>query len=161
MAPSNKGSDGGDEYFVGYGKPPRHTQFKPGKSGNPRGRPRKAATVQDLVLKYLRQMVSVTNGGRIQKKSLLDTIVMNHVSKAAKGDHKSTKLVLDALQQTANNPNNKLPELLDQFRAIHALNEATDQSSKSDSTNADAQDQPSTRDNQAAASALAADRQTR
>jgi hypothetical protein len=32
--------DNDDE--VGYGKPPKHGQFKPGKSGNPRGRPRGA-----------------------------------------------------------------------------------------------------------------------
>jgi hypothetical protein len=30
--------DRGD-YQVGYGKPPRHTQFAKGQSGNPRGRP--------------------------------------------------------------------------------------------------------------------------
>lgn len=28
-----------DEAYVGYGKPPKHTQFKKGKSGNPKGRP--------------------------------------------------------------------------------------------------------------------------
>ena len=27
-------------YKVGYGKPPKATQFKKGKSGNPRGRPK-------------------------------------------------------------------------------------------------------------------------
>ena len=26
--------------IVGYGKPPEETRFKPGRSGNPRGRPR-------------------------------------------------------------------------------------------------------------------------
>lgn len=29
------------DYVVGKGKPPRHTQFKPGQSGNPSGRPKK------------------------------------------------------------------------------------------------------------------------
>ncbi len=24
---------------IGFGKPPKHTQFKPGQSGNPAGRP--------------------------------------------------------------------------------------------------------------------------
>ena len=27
-------------YEVGYGKPPKHTRFQPGQSGNPRGRPK-------------------------------------------------------------------------------------------------------------------------
>lgn len=30
------------DYEVGYGKPPRHTRFVKGQSGNPRGRPRKS-----------------------------------------------------------------------------------------------------------------------
>ena len=29
-----------DDYEVGYGKPPKHTQFTKGSSGNPKGRPR-------------------------------------------------------------------------------------------------------------------------
>lgn len=33
-----------EPYLVGYGKPPLHTRFKPGQSGNPRGRPRRAPT---------------------------------------------------------------------------------------------------------------------
>jgi len=28
------------EYKIGYGKPPKSSQFKRGKSGNPKGRPR-------------------------------------------------------------------------------------------------------------------------
>jgi hypothetical protein len=36
--PPAKGDSG--DYQVGYGKPPKHTQFKPGKSGNPQGRPK-------------------------------------------------------------------------------------------------------------------------
>src|SRR5215213_6143909 len=32
----------GASYEVGYRKPPRHTQFKPGQSGNPKGRPRQS-----------------------------------------------------------------------------------------------------------------------
>ena len=32
------------EYPVGYRKTPKHTQFKPGQSGNPKGRPRKSTT---------------------------------------------------------------------------------------------------------------------
>ncbi len=34
MPPDNEA-----DYEVGYGKPPRHTRFKKGRSGNPRGRP--------------------------------------------------------------------------------------------------------------------------
>jgi hypothetical protein len=32
--------DGNSNYEIGYGKPPKHTQFKKGRSGNPNGRSR-------------------------------------------------------------------------------------------------------------------------
>jgi hypothetical protein len=50
------------DYPVGYKKPPRHTQFKPGQSGNPRGRPKQSATFADVLTKQLRKKVTVTMG---------------------------------------------------------------------------------------------------
>ena len=35
------------DYEIGYGKPPKQTRFKPGQSGNPRGRPKWNAQPQD------------------------------------------------------------------------------------------------------------------
>ncbi|WP_345821102.1 DUF5681 domain-containing protein [Methylobacterium fujisawaense] len=39
---------GDEDYEVGYRKPPRHTQFKPGTSGNRRGRPRRSKNIDTL-----------------------------------------------------------------------------------------------------------------
>ena len=36
------------DYEVGYGKPPKHSRFKPGQSGNPKGRPRVPATSKPI-----------------------------------------------------------------------------------------------------------------
>jgi len=41
--------DYGPHYEVGYGKPPRHTRFEPGVSGNPHGRPKDAKNLSTLV----------------------------------------------------------------------------------------------------------------
>ena len=53
------------DYEVGYGKPPRHTRFVKGQSGNPRGRPPGAKNMKTLLTKALNELVVVTdNGGR-------------------------------------------------------------------------------------------------
>ena len=118
MAKKNK-----SKYEVGYKKPPRTTQFKPGQSGNPRGRPKKAATAADLFLKQARKIVSVTIGNQPRRVSMLEAIVMKHTNKAASGDPKSTALVLNALRLVESDQGNNIPELLNEFRAIHASRE--------------------------------------
>ena len=47
------------DYQVGYGKPPRHTRFKRGQSGNPRGRPREAKNLPTLLTEALNERVIV------------------------------------------------------------------------------------------------------
>lgn len=47
------------QYEVGYGKPPKHGQFAPGTSGNPKGRPRGSKNFASIVLKESQQRVLV------------------------------------------------------------------------------------------------------
>lgn len=108
------------DYLVGYKKPPLHSRFKPGQSGNPRGRPKKTQTVFELIQKHLRKKVTVTIGDKPQKLPMAEAIAIKQISLAVKGDHKSTKFVMDALAGSDADSRNKLPELLQQFRAIHA-----------------------------------------
>ena len=42
----------GGEYDVGYGRPPAHARFKPGKSGNPRGRPTGRKNLTTVIRDY-------------------------------------------------------------------------------------------------------------
>ena len=48
-----------DGYEVGYRKPPKHSQFKPGQSGNPNGRPRGASLATQV-----RNLLSMSNKKR-------------------------------------------------------------------------------------------------
>src|SRR5215472_3649927 len=91
-----------DTYEVGYGKPPKHSQYPKGKSGNPRGRPKAeqqfktvARIVQDLLLKAVKGKV----GGKQQTMLGLEAVVAIQLVKALNDDTKASKLVLDLAQK--------------------------------------------------------------
>src|SRR5439155_1781990 len=55
------------DYEVGYGKPPRHTRFGLGRSGNPRGRPGGSKKLSTLLSEALKEPVIVVENGRRRK----------------------------------------------------------------------------------------------
>lgn len=50
-----KKEDQKEEYEVGYGRPPTHTRFQPGKSGNPNGRPKGSKNTKTILMEELIQ----------------------------------------------------------------------------------------------------------
>ena len=83
------------DYEVGYGKPPRHTQFKKGQSGNPRGRPSGAKNLSTLLSEALNELVIVAENGRRRRITKRKAIIMQLVNQAAKGDWRRAKLLVD------------------------------------------------------------------
>ncbi len=83
-----------NNYKVGYGKPPKSSQFKPGQSGNSKGRPRgaKKTDFNDMFEKELQSYIPLTNGGKITKEM---AIIKQICNKASSGDHKSGKLIVE------------------------------------------------------------------
>lgn len=112
----------GKEYSVGYKKPPRHTQFKSGQSGNRKGRPKKDKPIEDVFLKELRRKVTVNMGGETHKVSKLEALVTQQVNRAASGDPKATALVLEIIRPVAGDKGNNVRELLDAFREKNRQN---------------------------------------
>ena len=86
------------DYEVGYGKPPRHTRFKKGQSGNPRGRPSGSKNLSTLVIEALNQLVVVAENGGRRKITKRQAIITQLVNQSAKADWRATKLLLDILQ---------------------------------------------------------------
>jgi hypothetical protein len=81
-------------YEVGYRKPPRRSQFQRGRSGNPKGRPKRSSDSETLFRKTLLETVVANENGRQRKMTKVDAIVTQLVNKAALGDHRSTALLL-------------------------------------------------------------------
>jgi hypothetical protein len=74
-----------EDYKVGYGKPPKHTRFTPGVSGNPRGKPRKNRSFEEEVQAVLGTRVPVTINGKktyvTKRQLLLEQIINGAINK--------------------------------------------------------------------------------
>ena len=81
-------------YSVGYGKPPKHSRFKLGQSGNPKGRPKGARGFKAELDEELKQLITVTEAGRTRKLSKQRAMIKALFAKALKGDSKSVQLIL-------------------------------------------------------------------
>ena len=86
------------DYEVGYGKPPPHTRFVKGQSGNPRGRPPGAKDIKTLLTKALNELVIVTDNGGRRKVSKREAIVTQLVNRSAKADFKAIQILLGMLR---------------------------------------------------------------
>ena len=79
------------QYDVGYGKPPKKTQFRKGQSGNPKGRPKyNNQDILDFIQRELNSSITLTDGSRITKEQGLARQLTN---KALRGDIQSQKLL--------------------------------------------------------------------
>jgi hypothetical protein len=115
------------EYSVGFMKPPRHAQFKPGRSGNPHGRPKKTDTVADVLRKELNSRITVVKDGKRQRLPMLRAIIKQNLTLAAKGDSKAFGNLLKALKAHRPDGGDNLNALVEEFRAINARHKASDQ----------------------------------
>jgi hypothetical protein len=83
---------------VGYGQPPKHTQFKKGQSGNPKGRPKQVQAhmpVSRIIRHSLSEEVQGQVNGKTRKMTKLEAIIEVQSAKALKGDTRAAKLVID------------------------------------------------------------------
>ena len=89
-----------DDYTIGYRKPPRHSQFKKGQSGNPGGRRRSlAANAHSALATVLARRVTVAGEEGETRMSQLEAFMQDLVRKARGGDTRCMKLVLDRLSE--------------------------------------------------------------
>jgi Family of unknown function (DUF5681) len=90
--------DGEGDYEVGYGKPPHHTRFKRGQSGNPKGRPPGAKNLASSLNELLNELVVIKEDGGRKRISKRKAALKQLVNEAAKGNWRALKLLVDVLQ---------------------------------------------------------------
>jgi hypothetical protein len=88
-------------YNVGFGKPPRETQFKKGQSGNPTGRPRQARALKTDLLDVLDIEVAVSLPGGPERMPMQRAMTLSLAAKAAKGDVRAAQAIIRLIELTA------------------------------------------------------------
>jgi hypothetical protein len=87
-------SDEDDAYRVGRGRPPLHTRFKAGQSGNPRGRPKGRKSSAQILDELLSRKV-VVGEGRSRRSLTMEEVMMRRIcQRAANGELKYVEFIL-------------------------------------------------------------------
>ena len=87
--------DGSHE--VGYGRPPVHTRFQKGRSGNPGGQRKGQPSVQELILREATRLVKIKNGDKIETITKHDAVVRRLWATAMQGDLGAIRLLLTVM----------------------------------------------------------------
>jgi translation initiation factor 1 (eIF-1/SUI1) len=86
-----------DDYAVGYGRPPKATQFQSGQSGNPKGRPKGSINLATALDRALRERVTVVERGQQKSITKLEAAAKQLANKAASGDLRAFQFLLPQL----------------------------------------------------------------
>jgi|MDSW01.1.fsa_nt_gb hypothetical protein len=86
-------------YEIGYGKPPKSGQFKKGKSGNPKGRPKGTRNLSADLKEELAMRIVTKEGDRVQKLSKQRALVKTLTNKALNGDQRAIATLVKLIER--------------------------------------------------------------
>lgn len=86
--------DTAPSYTVGYGRPPVHSRFQQGHSGNPKGKPRGRKSYKAIVAATLHEKITVQTPRGKKRMTKLEALIQTNMNNALKGDPKATDHIL-------------------------------------------------------------------
>ena len=96
-------------FEVGYGRPPLHSRFKPGKSGNPKGRAKQSRNMRTIVQQVLNEDMQIREGGRLRRMSAMEALVRTTLTRSFKGDPKALVSLIVIMKQSGYGPDRDEP----------------------------------------------------
>jgi Family of unknown function (DUF5681) len=84
----------GRAYTVGYAKPPSASRFKPGVSGNVKGRPKGRKNLKTLIRQAMTAMITIQEGTSGRQVTKLEGVVLRQLQNALKGNDRSAMAVI-------------------------------------------------------------------
>jgi hypothetical protein len=89
---------------IGYGHPPRENRFKPGVSGNPRGRPKGRKNEATMLTELLFQKVLVRERGRERRITLYEAMLRRFAEDSLKGNIKAAAFLFGRFAAVSSDP---------------------------------------------------------
>ena len=86
-------------YQVGYKKPPQHTRFKKGQSGNPRAKPKRSHDLASLLTEILDERVTMTENGQPRQITKREALVRRVIDRNVLGDPKAMQPFLRLMEE--------------------------------------------------------------
>ena len=103
-----------DAYNVGYGKPPKHSRFRKGVSGNRKGRPKGKRNIATVMAEILEETIVINDGGVRKRVTKLEAALKQMANKAVAGDLLAARqliaLVRSAEERAVEQPSKRLGE---------------------------------------------------
>ena len=84
---------------VGYGRPPVERRFKPGQSGNPKGRPKNRKDVAGILKDILDRPIKIRGGSGVRNITMLQAILEVTANKAVAGDPRALGFVMQVVEK--------------------------------------------------------------
>lgn len=89
-----------DDDEGGYGRPPKDTRFKPGRSGNAKGRPKGGRNLKTDLASILQKRVAIREDGELRHVTRQEAMLLTLCAKALQGDTKASSQLFAMLTKT-------------------------------------------------------------
>jgi len=97
---------------VGYRKPPKSTQFKPGRSGNPKGRPKGVQNFETDLQQMLRASVEIESADGIRTVTTQQAALQVLAEKAVNGDTRANQQLINLILRSPKDNKSEAPAMV-------------------------------------------------